>query len=79
MRPEINQVWMSESTGNFFRVDEIEGEKVSVTRLGYRREDGSGAKSHKPFPETYCFALGSFPTLGRIVAHNAERFEQWLN
>lgn len=80
--PKVNEVWLSQSTGNYFRVDEVDDNQVSVTRLGYVTDIGqSNEQSYrleKRTPETHCWNLKSFTRDLRRLARKASKFEAWL-
>ncbi len=84
MKLQANEVWLSQSTGNYFRINAIEGEQVSVTRLGHVENIGQlsersylSRKSMDAAP--YFWHLSSFTKDLRRVARNAAKFEAWLN
>ena len=72
----VNEVYISNSTGNYFRIDEIAGTQVRVTRLGFRGTDGKDvARVDGP----YCWPADTLhqPDFRR-VAHDATKFEAFI-
>lgn len=75
--PVVGQVWYSQSSTNYFRINATDGERVQVQRVAYEFEDKviRGRKD-----DTYWWSIETFklPDM-RVVATNLTRFESWLN
>lgn len=77
--PVVGQVWYSESGANYYRIDEINGEQVSVTRLASEFE-GQVLRSNKKHGDSHVWPVSAFKVKDlRVVATNLTRFESWLN
>lgn len=77
--PVVGQVWYSESGGNYYRIDEVDGEQVSVTRLASEFE-GQVLRSNKKHGDSHVWPVNAFKVKDlRVVGTNLTRFESWLN
>jgi hypothetical protein len=77
--PVVGQVWYSESTGNYFRVDEADSKQVIVTRLAFEFE-GQVFRSNKKHGDSHVWPVSAFKVKDlRVVATSLTRFESWLN
>lgn len=77
--PVVGQVWYSEHTGNYFKIDETDGQRVTVTRLA-GEFDGQVFRSHKKHGDSHVWPVSAFKVKDlRVVATNLTRFESWLN
>lgn len=74
--PLAGEVWLSVPTGNYFRIDGIDGNRVSVTRLG-RTENGEDVRCKKA-SEEYNWPIETFKTGLRRVARESAKFEAFL-
>ena len=76
--PVVGQVWYSESAGNYYRIDEVNGEQVSVTRLASEFE-GQVLRPNKKHGDSHVWPVNAFKVKDlRVVAINLTRFESWL-
>ncbi len=78
--PSAGEVWIS-NAGNYYRIDQVEGRQVSVTRLGYAFE-GEDYVSRKKHGDSHvfladCFTVGNNPM--RRIARTSGKFEQFLS
>jgi hypothetical protein len=73
--PIVGQIWFSESTRNYFLIDET----VTVTRLAYEHE-GVTYRVDKSQPDTHNWNVSTFRSQDfRVVGTNPTRFNSWLN
>lgn len=76
--PVVGQVWYSESTGNYFRIDETNDQQVIVTRLATEFE-GQVLRVNKKHGDSHVWPVDAFRVKDlRVVATNLTRFESWL-
>lgn len=77
--PTIGEVWIANSTGNYFRVDVIINGKVMVTRLGYARGQDDYIV-RKSVPDSSVWRVSTFKNKDlRRVARKAAKFEAFLS
>lgn len=78
------QVWLSQFSGNYFHIDGISGQQVTVTRLGYVKNIGQLNEqnfiSRKEADATpYTWNLSTFNAKDfRRIARNGAKFKSWL-
>lgn len=72
---EIGEVYISNTTRNYFRIDEINGDKITVTRLGFEYEGRDVVQPSGPYYwPADTFQLPDF----RRITRNAAKFEAFL-
>lgn len=77
--PIVGQVWYSESSGNYYRINGVNSEQVSVTRLASEFE-GQVSRSNKKHSDSHVWPINAFKVKDlRVVGTNLTRFESWLN
>lgn len=77
--PVVGQIWISESTDNYYEITATDGETVTVTRVAYE-VDGKVYRVNKSQPDTHNWDVGTFKVKDlRVVGTNPTRFHSWLN
>jgi hypothetical protein len=80
---KAGEVWLSQYSGNYFRIDRVDGDQVSATRLGYVENIGQlNEKSHlsrKRHGDSHVWSIATFNLKDfRRIARNNLKFEAWL-
>lgn len=73
--PQVGQVWIANDTGNYWRIDGVDGNQVSVTRLGYAQD----SQDYITPNDSYAWDMSTFRTKTlRIIARKSAKFEAFL-